>query len=262
MKAPSVAVLFALVLMAGPCESQTEIVRRESFEFAGRTRTFHLFAPISAPDSAAAPLIVVLHGSYRRGRDAVTPWVDLARRENFVVAGPDAHDKTAWRMRADGPHSCARSSMQSRTGRRSIGVASIFLGILPARCTHSRCRCSSPRTSRLRPCMRAPGAPARNTLLHGMQRGKFLSRFFFGDRDEFFPMLAARKTEEALRAVQLVVLPGGNHDYRKADGGDVPRVELHEGNETGRCRPSDCRHSRIKAASSNQDVNPPRGVIV
>ncbi len=220
MKAPSLAVLFALVLMAGPCESQTENVRRESFEFAGRTRTFHLFAPISAPDSADAPLIVVLHGSYGRGRDAVAPWVDLARRENFVVAGPDARDKTAWRMRADGP-AFIRAVVDAVAHRQAIDRRRVYLFGYSAGAVYTLTLSMLESTYFAAAAVHA-GVWRTSQELVASQHAvrKIPVAIFIGDRDEYFPMFAARKTEEALRAaghpVRLVVLPGRNHDYRKA----------------------------------------------
>src|SRR3954471_9438063 len=57
---------------AGSCEN-SHGASEESFEFAGRKRSYALFAPSSAAASPA-PLLVLLHGSYGSGAAMVGWW--------------------------------------------------------------------------------------------------------------------------------------------------------------------------------------------
>src|SRR2546425_7221559 len=65
-------------------------------------RPYYLFVPDSL-DARPVPLLIVLHGSGRDGKSLVDPWRDLASREGFIVAGPDAADRRAWIAPDDGP---------------------------------------------------------------------------------------------------------------------------------------------------------------
>src|SRR5262245_47192815 len=74
----------------------------ESFQFAGLRRNYTLLAPSSAA-AAPAPLLVLLHGSYGSGAAMVSSWTSLAEQEGIVLVGPDAREREAWQLRADGP---------------------------------------------------------------------------------------------------------------------------------------------------------------
>src|SRR3989442_1663603 len=64
-------------------------------------RTYYLFVPASAKESA--PLIILLHGSGRDGMSLVEKWKDLAAKEGFIIAGPDAESGGGWSAPRDGP---------------------------------------------------------------------------------------------------------------------------------------------------------------
>ena len=77
-------------------------VNAESFEFAGMKRSYSLFVPTSS-SAAPAPLIVLLHGSYGNAAAIVSWWTSLAEQEGIVLVAPDAREREAWQLRADGP---------------------------------------------------------------------------------------------------------------------------------------------------------------
>ncbi|MGA3135853.1 MAG: PHB depolymerase family esterase [Terracidiphilus sp.] len=78
----------------------TEMATRNTFEFAGNTRTFYTFLP-KAEDPL--PLLLLLHGSGRNGQVMVDAWAALAAREHFIVAAPDAFDPAFWQFKLDPP---------------------------------------------------------------------------------------------------------------------------------------------------------------
>lgn len=89
----------ALPAWAAPGE-----IAKETYESAGRKRTYYLYVPKAAAAAASpVPLLVTLHGSGRDGRSLVEKWKDLADKENFIVAGPDAFDRQGWWVPKDGP---------------------------------------------------------------------------------------------------------------------------------------------------------------
>jgi predicted esterase len=71
---------------------------RNTFEFAGHTRTFYAFVP---NDEGPLPLMLLLHGSGRNGQIMVDAWKDLAAREHFILAAPDAYDPAFWQPNMD-----------------------------------------------------------------------------------------------------------------------------------------------------------------
>jgi poly(3-hydroxybutyrate) depolymerase len=81
------------VLLAAVAASAKETVTKLTFEFHGNTRTYDTFVPdIPVP----MPVMVLLHGSGRNGQIMADAWKDLAAREHFIVAAPDAMDSAGW----------------------------------------------------------------------------------------------------------------------------------------------------------------------
>ena len=98
-----VIVALALLALCAPAWGAQGKATKESLVFRERKRTYYLFAPGGVGAGAPAPLVVLLHGSGRNGLSLVERWKDLAAREGFVVAGPDAANPAGWHMDADGP---------------------------------------------------------------------------------------------------------------------------------------------------------------
>ena len=74
---------------------------KESIVSNKKTRTYYLFVPATV--KASIPLIVLLHGSGHNGLSLVEPWKDLATKEGFIIAGPDAEGEGGWSAPRDGP---------------------------------------------------------------------------------------------------------------------------------------------------------------
>ena len=92
---------FALPVAAAQGEGE---IRKEMYTSGGRKRTYYLYVPKGTGAAAApVPLLVTLHGSGRDGRSLVEKWKDLAAKEGFIVAGPDALDSRGWWVPEDGP---------------------------------------------------------------------------------------------------------------------------------------------------------------
>ena len=66
------------------------------FEFAGKVRTYYLFAP---DGEEPVPLVVLLHGSRANGKVMTDAWGGLASKEHFAIVAPDSFDLSAWRER-------------------------------------------------------------------------------------------------------------------------------------------------------------------
>ena len=77
-----------------------EMATRNTFEFAGNTRTFYTFVPQAG---GPLPLVLLLHGSGRNGQVMVDAWAALAAKEHFILAAPDAYDPAFWQIKIDSP---------------------------------------------------------------------------------------------------------------------------------------------------------------
>ena len=95
----SILVLFAPPW--APAQDNLNKTVKESILSNRKKRTYYLFVPATV--KAPAPLVVLLHGSGRNGLSLVDPWKDLARKEGFIVVGPDAEGGSGWSEPRDGP---------------------------------------------------------------------------------------------------------------------------------------------------------------
>src|ERR1041385_929105 len=78
-------------------------ITKELITSNGKTRAYYLYIPPTVKAESPAPLIVMLHGSGRVGISLVEKWKDLAKKENFIIAGPDSSNSQGWGMPQDGP---------------------------------------------------------------------------------------------------------------------------------------------------------------
>lgn len=69
----------------------------------GKDRAYYLFVPEKLETAAPVPLVLLLHGSNRNGNSLAEKWKDLAKKERFVFAAPDAVNSAGWQIPEDGP---------------------------------------------------------------------------------------------------------------------------------------------------------------
>jgi phospholipase/carboxylesterase len=220
--------LLAILMMGLACGAGADPLGKasqESFEFANLKRSYSLFVP---PTAAAtdAPLLVLLHGSFGSGAGIVGAWTAVAEQEGVVLAGPDAREKEAWQLRADGPefigalidnvaakHSIDRSRIYL-FGNSGGAVYSLTLSMLESQLFAA--------TAVHAGAWRAPN----EFRAVPYARRKIPIAIFVGDRDEYFPLFAVRKTQKTLEQaghrVSVTVIPGHTHSYAQV-AADVNR---------------------------------------
>jgi len=89
---------------AQPIKAQpASAIVKQTITSGGRQRTFYLFVPANAASDKPAPLVVLLHPSGGNGQYLIKRWQDLASREGFLLAGPDALNTDHWSAPVDGP---------------------------------------------------------------------------------------------------------------------------------------------------------------
>ena len=209
-----VRVVLAVVVLFAVCGA-----RADSFEFASLKRSYTLFVPPSAPASAA-PLLVLLHGSYGNGAAIVDAWSALAEQEGIVLVGPDAREREAWQLRADSPQ-FIRALIADVAAKHPIDRSRIYLFGNSGGAVYA-----------LTLSMLESQLFAATAVHAGAWRGpnefravpyaqrKIPIAIFIGDKDEYFPLFTVRKTQSALEQagfpVSVTVIPGHSHSYAQA----------------------------------------------
>jgi poly(3-hydroxybutyrate) depolymerase len=102
MKSHVLLVTIFLLLFFTSASAKDDITK-ELITSNGKTRVYYLYVPSTIKPGSPAPLIVMLHGSGRVGMSLVEKWKDLAKKEGFIIAGPDSLDTRVWGMPQDGP---------------------------------------------------------------------------------------------------------------------------------------------------------------
>lgn len=95
----AIAMLFCAFLPAIPAFAKVKVTR-SVFKFEDKSRVYYWFAPDTP---GPLPLVVLLHGSGRDGAVMAEAWKDLAAREHFMIAAPDAYNPALWDSNRDTP---------------------------------------------------------------------------------------------------------------------------------------------------------------
>ncbi len=216
---PAVFSLLAILvsLLAGSARADVvDKASQESFEFAGLQRNYALFAPSTAAASGA-PLVVLLHGSFGSGAAIVSWWIPTAEEEGIVLVGPDARRREAWQLRADGPD-FIRAVIDDVAAKHAIDRNRIYLFGSSGGAVYSL-TLSMVASELFAATAVHAGAWRTASEFRAVPyaRRKIPIAIFIGDRDEFFPLFAVRKTQKALEQtghrVSVTVIPGHRHEY-------------------------------------------------
>jgi poly(3-hydroxybutyrate) depolymerase len=220
--------LLAVLMMLCACRAGADTpdqASQESFEFAHLKRSYTLFVPPTAAASDA-PLLVLLHGSFGSSAGIVGAWISLAQQEGVVLVGPDAREKEAWQLRADGPE-FIRALIDDVAARHPIDRSRIYLFGHSGGAVYSLTLSMLESQLFAATAVHAGAWRAPNEFRAApYARRKIPVAIFVGDRDEYFPLFAVRKTQKALERaghrVSVTVIPGHTHSYAQV-AADVNR---------------------------------------
>lgn len=190
---------------------------KESFQVKGEKRIYYLLVPKHLPQSGQVPLLITLHGSGRNGLSLVEKWQELARKENFIVAGPDAKDLSVWNMPEDGPDLLYELA-EFLKSKYPVDPRRVYLF------GHSAGAVFAVKIALLESQYFAAAAihagafrDAREYDIIPIAERKIPMSIFVGDRDQFFPVAAVRATRKALLEagfpVELTEMPNHDHWY-------------------------------------------------
>ena len=205
--------ILVLLPMAGQAGSAK--ISKETITSQGKKRAYYLFVPGTIKTSA--PLLITLHGSGRNGLSLVERWKDLASKEGFIVAGPDAQDSQAWNTPADGPE-LLRDLVEELKARYPVNPRRVYLF------GHSGGAVFALGISMFESRYFAATAihagawrSAQEFSLIDFARRKIPIALVVGDRDAFFPAAAVAATGNRLKEkgfdVAVTIIKGHDHNY-------------------------------------------------
>jgi predicted esterase len=186
---------------------------RNTFEFAGHTRTFYAFVP---NNEGPLPLVLLLHGSGRNGQIMVDAWKDLAAREHFILAAPDAYDPAFWQSDFDPPeflhavvdqveakHAVDRNRIYL-FGHSAGAVYSLLLALLDSQLYAAI-------------ALHAGALQPDQFKFFANADRRMPIAILVGDRDPFFSLERVTATKNEFEAngfsVELIIIPFHDHNY-------------------------------------------------
>jgi poly(3-hydroxybutyrate) depolymerase len=214
----SVITSFVVLSLIVASTASAKAGKEVTFDHHDVPRSYVLFEPETHDD--VPPLLLLLHGSGRRGDSLIKPWKKLAEAEGVVLVAPNSADPMEWSPYEDSP-SFFRAVLdhvegsipfdRSRVyvfGHSSGAVWGLQLGLLASEeiaavAVHAG-------------LVLEPGYPVIDQATR-----KVPISIQVGDRDRFFPVDAVQSTVDYLNqkgfSPQLAVIRYHDHDYyRKA----------------------------------------------
>lgn len=209
-------VLAALLLIPITSAVASDDITKELITSKGKTRACYLYVPSTVRAASPAPLIVMLHGSGRVGMSLVEKWKDLAKKEGFIIVGPDSTDSRSWGSPQDGPD-FLHDLVEQLKAKYPINPRRVYLF------GHSAGAIFALEMSLLESqyfaatAIHAGALRPEDSDLTDLAKRKIPMFIQVGDSDQYFPLKAVRATRDALNAkgfsVELTELPGHDHWY-------------------------------------------------
>jgi len=208
-----IATILLLPLSAAAAKDE---ITKELITSKGKTRAYYLYVPATVKAAAPAPLVVLLHGSGRIGISLAEKWKDLAKKEGFIIVGPDSSNIRGWGAPQDGPD-FLRDLVEELKTKYPINPRRVYLF------GHSAGAIFALEISLMESQYFAATAIHAGALgpddsdLIDIAKRKIPIFIQVGDRDPGFPLKAVRATRDALNekgfAVELTELPNHDHWY-------------------------------------------------
>jgi poly(3-hydroxybutyrate) depolymerase len=210
--------LLLILLILFSCSSVLagDDITKELITANGKTRAYYLYVPPSLKAGSPAPLILMLHGSGRVGMSLVEKWKDLAKKEGFIIAGPDSLDTRSWNMPQDGPDFLHQLVEELKTkypinpkrvylfGHSGGAIFALMMSLMESE-YFAAC------------AVHAGALPPSDYDLADSAKRKIPMFIQVGDSDRSFPVKVVRETRELLNskgfAVEVTELPNHDHWY-------------------------------------------------
>jgi len=211
MKLP---LILLLLLISFSSAFAKDDITKELITSSGKTRPYYLYVPSTV--KAAAPLIVMLHGSNRTGVTLVEKWKDYAKKEGIIIAGPDATNLRGWGSPQDGPD-FLRDLVEELKTRYPINPRRVYLFGHSAGASFALQMSLMESQYFAATAIHAGALNEEGMDLIALAKRKIPISIQVGDNDEFFPLKIVRATRDALKnaeiPVELVEIKDHDHWY-------------------------------------------------
>lgn len=209
------SILGLLIVMASAASAKDDITK-ELITSNGKTRAYYLYVPSTAKAEAPVPLVVLLHGSGHVGMSLAEKWKDLAKKENFIIAGPDSSNPQVWGMPQDGPdylHDLVEELKKKYPinprrvylfGHSAGASFALGIGIMESEYFAAT-------------AIHAGALPGSNRDMVNIAKRKIPMFIQVGDRDTFAPVKIVQATQDFLKEnefpIELTIIPNHDHWY-------------------------------------------------
>lgn len=193
--------------------SAKEKITKQSFDFSGHARVIYMVVP---DKPGPMPVVVLLDGSGRNGEVMAQAWKDLAGREGFIIAAPDAYGSAGWGSLVDPPEFFRAVVDQVKTihpidesriylfGHSAGAAYALFLAIMDSDLFAAT-------------AVHAGALQANPEGLFDQADRKMPIAIWVGDRDPFFPVDAVESTRRLYAAngydIKVNLIPNHDHNY-------------------------------------------------
>jgi poly(3-hydroxybutyrate) depolymerase len=215
MKAHLLLVTTFLLLLFTSASAKDDITK-ELITSNGKTRAYYLYVPSTLKPGSKSPLIVMLHGSGRVGMSLVEKWKDLAKKEGFIIAGPDSSDPRGWNAPNDGP-AFLHDLVEELKTKYPVNPRRVYLFGHSAGASFALVMSLAESQYFAATAIHAGVLPPANSDLMDSAERKIPISIQVGDSDQSVPLKVVRATRDALKAkgfaVELTEIPGHDHSY-------------------------------------------------
>ena len=206
------AMLLGASLFVIPATAKDKITKI-SFDFSGRARVLYMVVP---ERQGPLPVVVLLHGSGRNGEIMAQAWKDLAGREGFIIAAPDAFGAAGWGSLVDPPE-FFKAVVDQVKAVHPIDESRIYLFGHSAGATYALFLAVMDSDLFAATAIHAGALQANPDGLFEQADRKMPIAIWVGDRDPNFPLDAVEATRRLYAAngyqIKLTVIPNHDHNY-------------------------------------------------
>ncbi len=193
--------------------SAKDKITKLSFDFSGHARVLYVVVP---EKQGPMPVVVLLHGSGRNGEIMAQAWKDLAWREGFIVAAPDAFGSTGWGSLVD-PPDFFRAVVDQVKAIHAIDESRIYLFGHSAGAAYALFLAIMDSDIFAATAIHAGALQANPDGLFEQADRKMPIAIWVGDRDPNFPVDTVIATKRLYESngyhVELSVIPNHDHNY-------------------------------------------------
>jgi poly(3-hydroxybutyrate) depolymerase len=205
-----------VLLLSGSSAIAKDDITKELITSNGKPRAYYLYVPSTIKTGTPAPLIIMLHGSNRTGVTLVEKWKDYAKKEGFIIAGPDATDLRGWGSPQDGPD-YLHELVEELKSKYPVNPRRVYLFGHSAGASFALQMSLMESQYFAATAIHAGALQNDDMELIGLAKRKIPISIQVGDSDEYFPLKVVRATRDALKGkdfpVELIEIENHDHWY-------------------------------------------------